>query len=98
MCVVVTFSKLGINQGMVANPACGQLKRENGVFPVPVRAREFVSGVRFGCPAPRQPAHGTVGVCVKEGNLLMPEFLSAPILQSRFCTGHSSVKETKTQY
>ena len=37
-----TFSKKSMDQpGKVANPARGQLNRENEYFPVRVRAREF---------------------------------------------------------
>ena len=35
------FQQTGHQPGMVANPARGQLNRENGIFPVPVRAWEF---------------------------------------------------------
>ena len=41
----------------VANPARGQLNRENGYSPVPVRAWELVSREGFSRPVPRQPAH-----------------------------------------
>ena len=39
--------------GVVANSSRGQLSRENGIFPVPVRAREFAlaSYIRSFCPA-----------------------------------------------
>ena len=44
--------------GKVANPARGQLNRENDHFPIPVRACEnLVSRDRFGRPVPRQSAH-----------------------------------------
>ena len=37
--MVITYSKKSKDQpGKVANPARGQLKRENEYFPVPVRA------------------------------------------------------------
>ena len=36
-----TYSKSMDKPGKVANPACGQLNRENEYFPVRVRAREF---------------------------------------------------------
>ena len=45
------FSQRMDEPGKVANPARGQLNRENGNFPVPVRANGF------GGPIPRQPAH-----------------------------------------
>ena len=43
MCIsmVTTYSKIKDQPGKVANPARVQLIRENGYFPVPVRAREF---------------------------------------------------------
>ena len=40
VCVCVCahhFQQNGHKPGMVANPACGQLKWKNGIFPVPVR-------------------------------------------------------------
>ena len=43
--------------GKVANPARGQLNRENEYSPVPVRAREFGLARRVQPPVPRQPAH-----------------------------------------
>ena len=45
--------------GKVANPARGQLNRENGYFPVRVRAspENLVSRDGFGSLVPRQPAH-----------------------------------------
>ena len=39
MCdMVITYSKVKDQPGKVANPAHGQLNRENEYFPVPVRA------------------------------------------------------------
>ena len=38
VCVVITYSKGKDQPGKVANPARGQLKRENDVSPVSVRA------------------------------------------------------------
>ena len=40
MCVTIQtyIAEYGSTWGKVANPARGQLKRENGYFPVPVRA------------------------------------------------------------
>ena len=38
VCMVITLSKSKDQPGKVANPARGQLNRENGCFPVPVRA------------------------------------------------------------
>ena len=43
--------------GMVANPARGQLNRENDYFPIPVRPENVVSRDGFGRPVPRQPAY-----------------------------------------
>ena len=43
--------------GKVANPARGQLNRENEKFPVRVRAWNLVSRDGFGSYIPRQPAH-----------------------------------------
>ena len=37
-CMVITYSKSKDQPGKVANPARGQLNRENDYFPVPVRA------------------------------------------------------------
>ena len=54
----ITYSKSMDQPGKVANPARGQLNRENEYFPVRVRAWEFgVSRDRFSSPVPRQPAH-----------------------------------------
>ena len=39
--MVTTYSKGKDQPGKVANPARGQLNRENDFFPVLVRAREF---------------------------------------------------------
>ena len=38
VCMVITFSKSKNQLGKVTNLARGQLNRENGYFPVPVRA------------------------------------------------------------
>ena len=55
--MVITYGK-GMDQpGKVANPARGQLNRENWHFPVHVRACEMISREGFGSPVPRQPAH-----------------------------------------
>ena len=42
---------------MVANPARGQLDRENEYFPVPFAPENVVSRDGFGSSVPRQPAH-----------------------------------------
>ena len=41
VCMVITYSKSMDQPGKVANPARGQLNRENKYFPVSVRVREF---------------------------------------------------------
>ena len=41
VCMVITNSKGKDQPGKVANPARGQLNRENEFLPVPVRASEF---------------------------------------------------------
>ena len=46
------ISKSKDQPGKVANPARGQLNKENEFFPVPVHSRDG-----FGSPVPRQPAH-----------------------------------------
>ena len=57
VCKVITYSKSKGQQGKVANPACGQLNRENDFFAAPVVAPEnLVSRDGFGSPVPRQPA------------------------------------------
>ena len=38
VCMVITYSKGKDQPGKVANPASGQLNRENDFFPVPARA------------------------------------------------------------
>ena len=55
--IFTTYSKSMDQPTKVANPARGQLNRENEYFPVPVRASELVSRDRFSSPVPRQPAH-----------------------------------------
>ena len=52
-----TYSKSMDQPGKVANPARGQLNRENEYFLVRVRAWELVSRDRFGSPVPHQRAH-----------------------------------------
>ena len=45
---------------LVANPARGQLNRENEYPPVPVRtyvSENLVSRDGFSCPVPHQPCH-----------------------------------------
>ena len=43
--------------GKVANPACGQLKRENNIPLSPCVPENLVSRDGFSRPVPRQPAH-----------------------------------------
>ena len=43
--------------GKAANPARGQLNRENKYFPDPFAPEDLVSGDGFGRPVPRSPAH-----------------------------------------
>ena len=57
VCMVVTNSKSKNQPGKVANPARGQLKRENEYFPVPVLPENLVSLDEFGRPVARQLAH-----------------------------------------
>ena len=60
LCMVITYSNNSKDQpSKVANPARGQLNRENELLPVPVRAREFGLARRVGqsrpapvCPSP----------------------------------------------
>ena len=55
--MVITYSKGKDQPGKVANPARGQLNREN-VFSLSAFAPEnLVSRDGFGSPVPRQPAH-----------------------------------------
>ena len=59
--------------GKVANPAHGQLNRENEYFPVRVLAPEnLVSRDGFGSPAPRQPTHlhtlAEPGPCLRDSS------------------------------
>ena len=41
ICVVIAYTEYQNMDGKVANPACGQLNKENEHCPVSVRAREF---------------------------------------------------------
>ena len=41
VCMILTYSKNKDQPGKVANPACGQLNKENSFFPFAVRAWEF---------------------------------------------------------
>ena len=59
ICMVITYSKGKDQPGEVANPARGQLNRENVFFPVSVRSRLSIWCRKTGLvvPVPRQPAH-----------------------------------------
>ena len=56
MCVVITYSKGKDQPSKVANPARGQLDRENGYSLSPYAPENLVSRDGFGSPVPRQPA------------------------------------------
>ena len=66
-----------INRVWMANPARGQLNRENSFFPCPrPRLKNLVSRDRFGRPVPRQPPHSPsrlrlnlIGWCLLTGFL-----------------------------
>ena len=55
--MAITYSKSEDQLGKVANPARGQLNRENSYFPVPFAPKNLVSRDGFGSPVLRQPAH-----------------------------------------
>ena len=62
LCMVITYSKGKDQPGKVANPARGQLNRENeqGKMIISLSAfvpEDLVSRDGFGSPVPRQPAH-----------------------------------------
>ena len=52
-----TYSKSMDQPGKVANPARGQLNRQNEHFLSPFAPENFVSRDGFDSPVPRQPAH-----------------------------------------
>ena len=52
-----TYSKSKHQPGKVANPACGQLKRERNISPSAFAPENLVSREGFGSPVPRQLAH-----------------------------------------
>ena len=52
-----TYSKNKDQRGKVANPARGQLNRENDIPLSPCVPENLVSRDGFGSPVPRQPAH-----------------------------------------
>ena len=55
--MVITYSKGKDQPGKVANPARGQLNRENDFSLSPFAPEHLVSQDGFGSPAPCQPAH-----------------------------------------
>ena len=55
--MVITSSKSDDQPGKVANPARGQLNRENNYFLCPFAPKGLVSRDGFGNSVPRQPAH-----------------------------------------
>ena len=56
VCMATHIARVRINRVRVANPARGQLNRENEYFRVRVH-EILVSRDGFGSPVPRQPAH-----------------------------------------
>ena len=57
VCMAITHSKSKDQPGKVANPARGQLKRENNISLSPFEPDNFISQDEFGRPVPRQPAY-----------------------------------------
>ena len=57
VCMVITHSESQDQPGKVANPARGQLKRENVYFSVPFAPKNLVSRDGFDSTVSRQPAH-----------------------------------------
>ena len=57
VCIVITYSKSMDQPGKVANPARGQLNRENNIPLSPCVPENLVSRDGFSRPVPRQPAH-----------------------------------------
>ena len=57
LCMVITYSKSMDQPGKVANPARGQLNRENDILLSPCVPENLVSRDEFSRPVPRQPAH-----------------------------------------
>ena len=55
--MVITYSKRKGQPGKVANPARGQLNRENEFSLSPFAPENLVSRDGFGSPVPRHPAH-----------------------------------------
>ena len=57
VCMVITYSKGKDQPRKVANPARGQLNRENDFSLYPFKHENLVSRDGFGSPIPRQRAH-----------------------------------------
>ena len=57
VCMVIAYSKGKDQPGEVANPARGQLNRENIFYLSPFAPESLVSRDVFGIPVPRQPAN-----------------------------------------
>ena len=57
VCMVITYSKSMDQPGKVANPARGQLNRENNIPLSPCVPENLISRDGFSRPVPRQPAH-----------------------------------------
>ena len=73
----VTYNKSMDQPGKVANPARGQLNRENEYFLPPFAHENLVSRDSFGNPVPRQPAHlhtqaETTGVYLRRDSSRFP--------------------------
>ena len=70
VCMVITYSKSMDQPGKVANPARGQLNRENEYFPAAFAPEDLVSRDGFGSPVQRQPAHlhtqAESGACIRD--------------------------------
>ena len=68
--MVITYSKGKDQPGKIANPACGQLNRENNISLSPFAPENLVSRDGFGSPVPRQPAHlhsqAESGACLRD--------------------------------
>ena len=57
VCMVITYSRVWDQPAKVANPARGQLNRENNIPLSPCVPENLVSRDEFSRPVPRQPAH-----------------------------------------
>jgi len=75
------FQQTGCQEGIVANPARGQLNRENRCFPLLARAWEFVSRVRFDYLVSRQLVHpGWIWCLLTWLNSTLPLFATVSII------------------